>query len=66
MSADYLLHKLTRREFRTRMQAGELKCCIIPVAAIEQHLEHLQMEHDWRSVCHVAEEVAARLRLGHG
>ncbi len=62
MPADYLLHKLTRREFRNRMQAGELRCCIIPVAAIEQHLEHLQMEHDWRSVCHVAEEVAKRLR----
>src|SRR5947209_6118996 len=63
MSArEVLQRKHTRREFRTRMQSGELKCCIIPVAAIEQHLEHLQMEHDWRSVCHVAEEVAARLR----
>jgi creatinine amidohydrolase len=60
--SEVLLHKLTRREFRQRMQAGELKCCIIPVAAIEQHLEHLQMEHDWRSVCHVAELVAQRLR----
>jgi creatinine amidohydrolase len=57
-----LLGKLTRREFRQRMQSGELQCCIIPVAAIEQHLEHLQMEHDWRSVCYVAEAVAARLR----
>src|SRR5438552_13739424 len=44
------------------MQSGELKACIIPVAAIEQHLEHLAMEHDWRSVCHVAVEVANRLR----
>lgn len=44
------------------MQAGELKLCIIPVAAIEQHLEHLAMEHDWRSVTHIAELVAARLR----
>ena len=42
------------------MQAGELKCCLIPVAAIEQHLEHLAMEHDWRSVCYVAEAVARR------
>ncbi|MBI1903143.1 MAG: creatininase family protein [Planctomycetia bacterium] len=57
-----LLGKLTRREFRQRMQSGELRCCIIPVAAVEQHLEHLQMEHDWRSACHVAELVAARLR----
>ena len=28
-----LLHKHTRREFRQRMQAGELKACSIPVAA---------------------------------
>mgnify|MGYP001108165317 CR=1 FL=1 len=56
-----LLGKLTRREFRERMASGELKCCIIPVAAIEQHLEHLAMEHDWRSVNVVAEEVARRL-----
>ncbi len=56
-----LLGKLTRREFRERMQAGELKCCIIPVAAIEQHLEHMAMEHDWRSVNVIAEAVAERL-----
>ena len=56
-----LLHKHSRREFRERMQAGELKVCIIPVAAIEQHLEHLSMEHDWRSVMHVSTEVAKRL-----
>ncbi len=59
--AEVLLRKHTRREFRNRMEAGELKCCIIPVAAIEQHLEHLQMEHDWRSVMHVARLVAERL-----
>jgi creatinine amidohydrolase len=56
-----LLHKLTRREFRQRMASGELKGCIIPVAATEQHLEHLAMEHDWRSVMHIATEVAKRL-----
>jgi len=56
-----LLHKQTRREFRERMQRAELKACIIPVAATEQHLEHLAMEHDWRSVMHVAVEVAKRL-----
>lgn len=60
--ADVQQRKLTRREFRERMQAGQLKACIIPVAAIEQHLEHLAMEHDWRSVCHVAVAVAERLR----
>lgn len=55
------LHKHTRREFRERMQAGELKLCIIPVAATEQHLEHLAIEHDWRSVLHIAGGVAERL-----
>lgn len=59
---EILLRKHTRREFRQRMHSGELKACIIPVAAIEQHLEHLAMEHDWRSCCHIAELVAAKLR----
>src|SRR5438477_7747034 len=59
---EVLLRKLTRREFRQRMVSGELKACILPVAAIEQHLEHLAMEHDWRSVCHVAAAAAERLR----
>ena len=56
-----LLRKLTRREFRQRMQRDELKACIIPVAAIEQHLEHLAMEHDWRSATYVATQVARAL-----
>jgi creatinine amidohydrolase len=56
-----LLPKHSRREFRERMQSGELKACIIPVAATEQHLEHLSMEHDWRSVNHIAVEVAQKL-----
>ena len=59
---EVLLRKHTRREFRERMQSGELKACIIPVAAIEQHLEHLAMEQDWRSASHVAVTVAERLR----
>ena len=54
--------KHTRREFRERMQSGELQACLIPIAAVEQHLEHLAMEHDWRSVCHVAVAAAERLR----
>jgi creatinine amidohydrolase len=57
-----LLTKHTRREFRERMQAGELKLGILPVAATEQHLEHLAMEHDWASVMHVAVEIAKRLQ----
>lgn len=62
ISSEILLTKHTRREFRERMASGELKACILPVAAIEQHLEHMAMEHDWRSVCHVATEVAKILR----
>ena len=56
-----VLGKLTRREFRERMASGELVGCLIPVAAIEQHLEHLAMEHDWRSVGLVARAAAKRL-----
>lgn len=59
--ASLILHKHTRREFRERMQSGELQGCIIPIAATEQHLEHLAMEHDWRSVLHISTEVARRL-----
>lgn len=60
--SEVLLRKHTRREFRQRMESGELKACVIPVAAIEQHLEHLAMEHDWRSVQHVATLLAEQLR----
>ncbi|MEM7263916.1 MAG: creatininase family protein, partial [Planctomycetota bacterium] len=55
------LRKLTRREFRQRMEGGELSAVIVPLAAIEQHLEHMAMEHDWRSVVHVSERSAERL-----
>ncbi|MGE0538339.1 MAG: creatininase family protein [Pirellulales bacterium] len=55
------LGKHTRREFRQRMQSGQLQGAILPVAAIEQHLEHLSMEHDWRSVNEIAARVARRL-----
>jgi creatinine amidohydrolase len=59
---EVLLRKITRREFRERMASGNLRACIITVAAIEQHLEHLAMEHDWRSVTLAATEAARRLR----
>ena len=61
MSSKIWLGKLTRREFRTRMDAGELKLAILPVAAVEQHLEHLAMEHDWRSARLIAGAVAEQL-----
>jgi creatinine amidohydrolase len=59
---EVLLRKHTRREFRQRMQSGQIKACILPIAAVEQHLEHLAMEHDWRSARHIAIAVAERLR----
>ena len=55
------LHKHTRREFRQRLEASEIKACIIPVGAVEQHLEHLEMEHDWRSVSEISAATATRL-----
>lgn len=61
MSAEIYLRKHTRREFRQRMDAGELKLAILPVAAIEQHLEHLAMEHDWRTAQRIASAVAEQL-----
>jgi creatinine amidohydrolase len=61
LMSEVLLRKHTRREFRQRMESGELQGVILPVAAIEQHLEHLAMEHDWRSAVHVATRVAERL-----
>jgi creatinine amidohydrolase len=57
---EVLLRKLTRREIRGRLADGTVGC-ILPVGAIEQHLEHLALDHDWRSVTFVAREVALRL-----
>ena len=65
MSIEYpnkaLLGKHTRREFRERMQSGELKAWIIPGAATEQHLEHLAMEHDYASIMHLSTAIACQL-----
>ena len=61
MNRNIHLHKQTRREFRQRIQSGELQACIIPTGAIEQHLEHLEMEHDWRSVSEISTAVAEQL-----
>lgn len=55
------LGKKTRREFREGMQRGDFLLAILPVAAVEQHLEHMAMEHDWRSVSCVAEAVSTKL-----
>ena len=39
---------LTRREFREALAEGKFQTAIIPTGSIEQHLEHLAMEHDIR------------------
>lgn len=58
---EVMLNKLTRREFREALAAGKFKAAIIPVGSIEQHLEHLAMEHDIAASTHVAREAARRL-----
>lgn len=55
------IHHHTRAEFRSRIDSNEIRAAIIPVGAIEQHLEHLNMEHDWRSVLMIAEKVAEEM-----
>ena len=55
------LGSMTRREFREATEGGRFQACIMPVGAVEQHLEHLAMEHDIRSATLVSEEVARRL-----
>jgi creatinine amidohydrolase len=55
------LGKLTRREFREALERGEFGTAIIPTGSIEQHLEHLPMEHDIASATWISEEVARRL-----
>jgi creatinine amidohydrolase len=58
---EFRLQKMTRREFREALDAGRFNSCIIPTGAIEQHLEHLAMEHDIRSANCIAEAVATNL-----
>ena len=52
---------LTRREFREALAEGKFQTAIIPTGSIEQHLEHLAMEHDIRMATHVAEQAARQL-----
>ena len=52
---------LTRKEFRQRMEQGTIKAAIVPIAATEQHNEHLEMIHDTLHVTYMAEHAAKRL-----
>ena len=53
--------QFTRREFREALAAHTFQTAIIPTGSIEQHLEHLAMEHDIRMATHIAEQVARQL-----
>jgi len=52
---------LTRKEFREGIEDGTVKAAIVPTAATEQHLEHLEMIHDTASVAYMAEHAALEL-----
>lgn len=58
---EVMLEKMTRREFRERLQRGDIKAAIIATGSIEQHLEHLAMEHDIASATYIAQQVAQKL-----
>ena len=55
------LWKMTRRQFREGICAGNLKGAIIPTGSTEQHNEHLEMSHDTASAVHVSERAAQKL-----
>ena len=52
---------LTRKEFRESIGDGTIRAAIVPTAATEQHLEHLEMIHDTASVAYMAEHAALKL-----
>lgn len=52
---------LTRKEFREGIDNRTIKAAIVPTAATEQHLEHLEMIHDTASVTYMAEHAAKAL-----
>lgn len=51
---------LTRKEFREGIDDGTIQAAIVPTAATEQHLEHLEMIHDTASVAYMAEHAALK------
>ena len=52
---------LTRKNFRERIKDNTIRASIVPIAATEQHLEHLEMIHDTASVTYIAEQAALAL-----
>ena len=58
---EVMLRKYTRREFREALAEGKFQAAILVTGSIEQHLEHLPLEHDIASSTYVAQEAARRL-----
>ena len=56
VTGEVRLWKLTRRQVREALDAGQIKGAILPTGSTEQHNEHLAMEHDTASALHVALE----------
>ncbi len=61
ITGEVRLWKLTRRQVRERLAAGQMKAAILPTGSTEQHNEHLAMEHDTVSALVVAEQAALSL-----
>ena len=55
------LWKLTRRQVREALDAGQIRAAILPTGSTEQHNEHLAMEHDTASAVHVAYQASLEL-----
>jgi creatinine amidohydrolase len=56
-----LLGDFTRVEFRALIESGETRIGIVPVAATEQHLHHLEMSTDCTEIEFVTRKAAQRV-----
>ena len=61
VTGEVRLWKLTRRQVRERMEAGQIRGAILPAGSTEQHNEHLAMEHDTASALHISCQAALEL-----
>ena len=61
VTGEVRLWKLTRRQVREAMEAGQVKGAILPAGSTEQHNEHLAMEHDTASALHISYQAALEL-----
>ena len=55
---EVMIARMTRREFREGIEAGQFRTALIPTGSNEQHLEHLTTGHDTRHAVHIAREAA--------